>query len=243
MNWKQYQDETAELFRNLGCEVEIDSKIVGARAEHKIDVWVRFRKYGIETRWVIECKCWSTPVTKEKVLVLRSVVEDVGADRGILISREGFQSGALRASENTNITLTDLEELKRTAEDDLVFSVVHRLETRAIELKYTFHELYISQRTGPNSWISKPRPGMRVQDVMRVGGGLAILEFGFDRVRLKKPPYPVKFEDAGQRKIAVGTLEEFVVRASEFINEAEKVLNSQLILIAAAEHLHQPDAD
>ena len=227
MDWKQYQNEIGEFFRGLGCDAEVEAKVVGVRAEHKIDVWVRFKKFGLETRWVIECKYWNSAVPKEKVLALRSVVEDVGADRGILISAAGFQSGAVRASEKTNITLTDLDGLKETAQEDLVSSVLHRLETRAVELKYALHDLYTSEQTSPHSWTSRPRLGVDGSDVRRTIGKLAMLEYGFDRVRLKKPPYPVKFDDTGQRKVAVDTLDEFVVQASEVISDAESTLNSQ----------------
>ena len=96
MDWKQYQEETAKFFRSLGCEAEVEAKVAGARAEHSIDVWVRFKRFGLESRWAIECKHWNSSVPKEKVLVLKSLVEDVGADRGILISAAGFQSGAVR---------------------------------------------------------------------------------------------------------------------------------------------------
>lgn len=227
MNWRRYQEQTAEFFRSLGCEVDVEVKVPGARAEHKIDVWVRFKKFGLETKWVVECKHWNSGVTKEKVLVLRSVVEDVGADRGILISAAGYQSGAVRASEKTNITLTDLDGLKETAQEDLLSSVIHRIETRAVELKYSLHNLYSSEQTSPHSWTSSPLAGVDGATVLNTIGKLAVLEYGFDRVRLKKPPYPIKFDDTGQRQVVVDTLDEFVARASEVISEAESTLNSQ----------------
>ena len=151
MNWRRYQEETAEFFRSLGCEVDVEAKVRGARAEHKIDVWVRFKKFGLETMWVVECKHWTSNVTKEKVLVLKTVVEDVGADRGLLISESGFQSGAFRACERTNISLCDLETLKENAQEDLVSSVLHGIETRAIHLKYALSDLYIFKGTNPHS--------------------------------------------------------------------------------------------
>lgn len=227
MDWKQYQNEIAEFFRSLGCEAEVEAKIVGVRTEHKIDVWVCFKKFGLETRWVIECKYWNSAVPKEKVLALRSIVEDVGADRGILISAAGFQSGAVRASEKTNITLTDLDGLKETAKEDLVSSVLHRLEIKAVELKYALHDLYIYEQTSPHSGTASPRHGVDGSAVMRTIGKLAMLEYGFDRARLKKPPYPVKFDDTGQREVVVDTLGEFVDQASEIISEAELTLKSQ----------------
>ena len=36
--WKHYEEQTAELFRNLGCDVEVGATVKGARAKHKIDV-------------------------------------------------------------------------------------------------------------------------------------------------------------------------------------------------------------
>lgn len=227
MKWQQFQDHTAEFFRSLGCHAQVEAKVTGARAEHKIDVWVRFNKFGLETKWVIECKDWNSTVPKEKVLALRSVVEDVGADRGILISAAGFQPGAVRVAEKTNITLTEFDGLRETAREDLVASVLHRIETRVIELKYELHNLYTSEQTGPHSWISKPQPGVDGNAVMRAIGALAVLEYGFDRIRLKKPPYPVKFDDAGERKVLVDTLDDFVTAASEVIGEAESTFKLQ----------------
>lgn len=227
MNWKRYEEQTAEFFRSLGCDTEVDAKVIGARAEHKVDVWVRFKKFGLETKWVIECKYWNSAVPKEKVLVLKAIVEDVGADRGILISTAGFQSGSVKASEKTNITLTDLDELKATAQEDLVSSVLQIIETRAVELKYAFLDLYNHEQTSPHSWTLSPLPGIDAKAVMHTIGRLALLEFGFDRVRLKKPPYPIKFDETGQQVVAVDTVEEFVDRASEFINDAQEILNLQ----------------
>jgi hypothetical protein len=227
MTWQKLQEETAEFFRSLRCETQIEAKVIGARAEHKIDVWVRFRKFGLETEWVIECKDWNSAIPKEKVLALKSLVEDVGADRGVLISAAGFQSGAVRASEKTNITLTDLAGLKETAHEDLIASVLYRIETRAIELRYQLHNLYVSEQTGPHSWSSKPLPGVDGNAVMRATGALAVLEFGFDRVRLKRPPYPVKFDESGERRVIVDTLDDFVAAASEVIGEAESTLTLQ----------------
>ena len=111
MDWKEFQEITAQLFRQLGCEAETDKTIMGARAEHNIDVFVTFATYGITSKWVIECKFWNSNVPKEKVLTLKSVVEDVGADKGILITRKGYQKGAANASGFTNITLMTFNEL------------------------------------------------------------------------------------------------------------------------------------
>jgi hypothetical protein len=66
--------------------------------------------------WVIECKAWKNNIPKEKVMALSAIVQDVGADRGFLLSEVGFQSGAIRAARTSNITLTSLEDLSFSAE-------------------------------------------------------------------------------------------------------------------------------
>ena len=127
-DWKEYQEETAAFFRRQGCNAEVELKVKGVRAEHAIDVYVSFPRHGIKCTWIVECKLWRSRVPKEKVLVLKSIVDDTGADRGIIISEEGFQSGAYDSARNTNITLvTSLEEFEKTAltlsnESPLVFN-------------------------------------------------------------------------------------------------------------------------
>ena len=226
MDWKEYQEKTAKVFRDLGCTATVNKAIEGARAKHDIDVWVVFTKFGFETKWVIECKYWSTNVTKEKVLALKTIVDDVGADRGMIISKSGFQSGAIRATNNTNISLTSLEDLKETVREELLQSALSHLETKSIALKSELHELFSHEKTGPNSGLSKTLPGVDGRAVANSIGKLAILDFGFDKVKLGKPPYPVSFDDT-DKKVIAQTVESFAEHASQVIEEIQKVLDSQ----------------
>jgi hypothetical protein len=111
MNWRQYQDEVATLFRAAGCDAKVEEVVEGARGKHKIDVYVTFKQYGMNAVWIVECKYWNRRVSKETVMALSGIVADCGADKGIIISKKGFQSGAVRAATKTNIILTSLEEL------------------------------------------------------------------------------------------------------------------------------------
>ena len=94
--------------------------MVGARGgEHEIDVLVTFTAYGVDHVWLVECKLWKTRVPQEKVLAFRSIVDEVGADRGFLLSESDFQPGAVTQARLTNITLTKLENLRANAEADV----------------------------------------------------------------------------------------------------------------------------
>lgn len=92
--WREYQEETAALFRSLGLDAATDTHVPGVRGGHDVDVVVRHRRAGLEQLWVVECKQRRRPVEKLYVAALAEIVRDVGADRGILVSEVGFQSGA-----------------------------------------------------------------------------------------------------------------------------------------------------
>ena len=226
-DWKIYQEKTAELFRSLACESDSEVIVRGARGEHKVDIWVRFSRFGLQIKWVVECKFWKTAVTKEKVLALRSIVEDVGADRGVLMSETGFQSGAIRVAEFTNITLTSFDELARSARDEFVLLTVQGLEAEAIALSDSLHKLFSVQRTGPHSFTSRPFPGGEHDSVFRAISALSVLEFGFKRARIGIGPFPIRFDNSGNQVIVVATLPEFVEGAAGVIADVHAVLARQ----------------
>jgi predicted Mrr-cat superfamily restriction endonuclease len=109
--WQDYQERAAYYFHLLGMDASVDEHIIGARGEHDVDVVVRGSRAGIEQTWLVECKLWRRPVNKLHVAALANIVQDVGADRGILLSETGFQSGAKKLASSSNITLTSLTEL------------------------------------------------------------------------------------------------------------------------------------
>lgn len=118
-NWKEYQEEAADFFRSLGLEAETDVTLKGVRTDHDVDVVVRSRHVGFETLWLVECKHWKSPVSKLHVLGLREIVSDIGADRGILLSESGFQSGAVEAANLTNVQVTSLASLSEATRNDV----------------------------------------------------------------------------------------------------------------------------
>ncbi len=116
-NWRDYQEAVAEAFRRLGYSAEVNKTVTGARSSHDIDVYVTFEKFGYECRWIIECKLWSKPVDMSVVQTLHSIVQDIGADRGLVFCENGFQSGAHTAAQNTNVLLHgSLEDFRGTAQ-------------------------------------------------------------------------------------------------------------------------------
>ncbi|HET9285281.1 MAG TPA: restriction endonuclease [Candidatus Angelobacter sp.] len=118
-SWQEYQEEAARFFHDLGLEAVTDFTVQGVRTTHDVDVYVKSHHVGFDVVWIVECKHWTTPVTKMHVLALRAIVADVGADRGILLSESGFQSGAIEAANLTNVHVTSLADLRGTASAEI----------------------------------------------------------------------------------------------------------------------------
>jgi hypothetical protein len=109
--WFDFQERIKDHFVTLGAEAKTNIRIQGVRTCHDIDVYVQTRYLGENLVWVVEAKYWKRKVTKAQVLTLRSIVDDIGADRGFIVSKAGFQKGAHEAADNTNIKLKTFEEL------------------------------------------------------------------------------------------------------------------------------------
>lgn len=118
-DWRNYQEDVAKFFRTLGLGAETDVRLQGVRTSHDVDVVVKSIHVGFEVTWLVECKFWKTPVSKLHVLGLRQIVLDIGADRGILLSESGFQTGAVEAAALTNVQLTSLAALHDSAKNEV----------------------------------------------------------------------------------------------------------------------------
>ena len=141
MDWKNYQEKTAEFFRSIGLEADTNVTIKGIRTKHDIDVLVKSNYVGFDITWIVECKYWNSRVSKLHVLALREIVNDTGADRGILITENGFQSGAKEASILTNVELTSLECLKKSASNNFYAMKLQDLSIRLLSCKEKYWEI------------------------------------------------------------------------------------------------------
>lgn len=221
--WRDYQTRVAQLFQDLGCEVKVDFTMVGARGRHDVDVWVRFDKMGLEQIWIVECKLWNRPVPKEKILAFRSVVEDVGASRGILIAESGHQAGAFRASAFTNITLTSLSDLSENSRCEFLSNGLRTIGRRASALKDLVFSQYEWTQHSRFHHSSRRRSDCKVDEktLTKVGGAASVLCTGVEQAGLGKFPAPVHFLSDGNTIVRARSLDEFVRLASGILDELE----------------------
>ncbi len=140
-DWFAFQEKIKEHFVSLGADAETNVRISGVRTAHDIDILVRTRFLGEDLVWIVEAKHWKTKVTKAEVMTLRSIVDDVGADRGFIVSLVGFQSGAKEASRSTNVTLKTFEQLKAHTQKEVESEILKTYKDRLniIEDRYWSH--------------------------------------------------------------------------------------------------------
>ena len=111
-DWKDLQNLTGQLFSEIGCTVHVTYRVKLVRGEKEVDVVVEDPATTPASIYLCECKLWSEAVPQEVVHGFRTVVGDFGAHRGFIISKKGFQAGAHKAAEKTNISLVTFSELQ-----------------------------------------------------------------------------------------------------------------------------------
>jgi len=115
--WQDLQTETARILEECGFTVELEKKVETARGEVEIDVYAEEAVKGRTYRILCECKHWKSKVPQQIIHGFRTVVADIGANVGYIISLNGFQSGAFSAAELTNLELVTWEEFQTAFEE------------------------------------------------------------------------------------------------------------------------------
>jgi restriction system protein len=238
-DWARYQADVARFFRDLGMEAHVDYTLAGARTSHDIDVLVRGSYVGFEIMWIVECKAWMSRVPKEKVLALRQIVDDVGADRGFMMAEAGYQSGALQAALLSNVTLTSVAELTERLRYDLAMTKLAKLERRADEARQRYWHLDKTARI---------ESGLRPD----VGGAgysgnqvISAVDYALREVRLKGfpviwDPLAAVLASYGSRYVPSHEAETTAIGEPELLF---KVLDSELATLEAKLHDAEASAE
>lgn len=149
-DWYQFQEDICSYFISIGASAETNVTVQGVRTTHDIDVLVKTKYLGENLTWIIEAKKWKSRVNKLQVLGLRTIANEIGADRAFIISEVGFQSGAYEAAENTNVKLKTYDELKidtrELVESEIIKTYKKRL--KLLEIRYWSHSKSIRKEYG-----------------------------------------------------------------------------------------------
>jgi restriction system protein len=106
-SWRDLQEDAARILRECGMEAQTDQAVKTVRGTVNLDAVALDREATPPASIVLECKHWRKRVPKSVVHGFRTVVADIGANLGLIISSAGFQAGALEAADHTNLNLVD----------------------------------------------------------------------------------------------------------------------------------------
>lgn len=85
-----------------------NQKVQTNDGEYQIDIIAEFVALSVGFKVIIECKRYTRPLEREKIVVLADKVRSLGAHKGILISTSGFQSGATEYARKHGIALLQI---------------------------------------------------------------------------------------------------------------------------------------
>ena len=125
--WKDLQEYVKVLFNEMGFHAISKIKCDGARYSFEADVLAERNDICFQ-KILIECKYWETPVNQDVVFSLKARMDDIGATNGIIVSKNGFQSGAANSISNTSISLYNFEELIKSFESKWAISVLTKFK-------------------------------------------------------------------------------------------------------------------
>jgi len=108
--WKQLQDDVSGFFEELGFTSNTPYMCTNEAISFEIDVFAEKSLNGIPIKILIECKHWESFVPQDVIFSMITRVSRFGANTGIIISKKGFQKGAISTVESTNILLYTYQE-------------------------------------------------------------------------------------------------------------------------------------
>lgn len=124
INWKDYEGEVFQecerVFQIRGAEVKRNTHIVGhfSGVKRQIDIEIRqSNEEGVVNICIVECKFYTQKINVKIIDSFIGCMEDVGADKGILVSENGFTKAAInrahKGKNNIEVDILSLGELQQ----------------------------------------------------------------------------------------------------------------------------------
>ena len=92
--------------------IDHNVKLTASDGIYQIDIYAHFVAMGVVFKVLCECKQYKRPVGRDKVSELQSKILSLGANKGILLSTSGFQSGAIQYAKKHGIALIQVYDYK-----------------------------------------------------------------------------------------------------------------------------------
>lgn len=101
--WRELQQGVCDILNDIGLAAETEKVLQTPRGQVEIDVFAVDTSSIERIRYLVECKNWSHPIPQTVIHSFTTVMHETGGNIGFIISKAGFQSGAMSYLQNTNI--------------------------------------------------------------------------------------------------------------------------------------------
>lgn len=105
-DWIDLQNKVAHVLEICGFNVETPKVLESVRGNVEVDVYAK----SLDMLIICECKYWKSNIPQNIIFAFRTILSDIGANKGIVIAKNGFQVGAYKQVEKTNIEIVTWEE-------------------------------------------------------------------------------------------------------------------------------------
>ncbi len=120
MNWKQYEKEILTYFQETypDTSISFDQKILGkySKVLRQIDILIEGQIAGYQIKIAVDCKNFSKKIDVKKVESFCSMVEDIEAHQGVLISQKGYSKAAINrahyGNQQVELDIINFEQLQ-----------------------------------------------------------------------------------------------------------------------------------
>ena len=104
-DWKDLQNKVNLILNDIGLNSQKEVILNTPRGNVEIDVYATDPKSVDEIKYIIECKNWNNKIPQTVIHSFITIMNETGGNIGYIISKEGFQKGAIEYSTSTNIRL------------------------------------------------------------------------------------------------------------------------------------------
>jgi len=112
-DWDGFESLVSKLCETGDVTVERGVVMMGkSGAPRQIDVAIKAKQGLVEHLVIVECKYWNRPVSRANVDSFVTSLKELNASKGILISVNGFQKGAIQQASSERIELFRVRSLK-----------------------------------------------------------------------------------------------------------------------------------
>lgn len=130
---KEYLESTVKDLKSFRARHDVH--LLKSDGNYQIDIYAEFEVLGVNFKVLVECKRHKSDIKREVVQVLYDKLRATGAQKGLIFSTSGFQSGACKFAEHHGIALI-----------------------RVIEGRYIYvTKSYGEQSYGPPPWADIPK--------------------------------------------------------------------------------------